>query len=71
MSAKPAAERMAALRQRRQAEGLTRLELWAHPDDWVAIKALAAKVQKRREKAAKVVAANDSNERPAVAGPLD
>ncbi len=53
MTAKPATERMAALRKRRQVEGLTRLELWVHPDDHSAIKETAAKLQRKREKAAK------------------
>jgi len=47
-------ERVAALRERAAAVGLKRLELYAHPEDWVAIKALADKLKKRREKAAKV-----------------
>ena len=46
-------ERVAALRARAAAHGLKRLEIYAHPEDWVAIKALAARLQKRREKAAK------------------
>ena len=50
MTAKPATERMAALRKRRLAAGLTRLELWAHPDDHDAIKALAEKLRNRRNK---------------------
>lgn len=49
-------ERVAALRKRAAAHGLKRLELYAHPEDWVAIKALADKLQKRREKAVKVAA---------------
>ncbi len=53
MTAKPATERMAALRKRRQEEGLTRLELWVHPDDHDAVKEAAAKLQRKRDKAAK------------------
>jgi hypothetical protein len=53
MTAKPATERMAALRKRRQVEGLTRLELWAHPGDHEAVKEAAAKLQRKRDKAAK------------------
>lgn len=49
-------ERVAALRARAAALGLKRLEIYAHPEDWGAIKTLAAKLQKRREKAAKVAA---------------
>ncbi|HMR09224.1 MAG TPA: hypothetical protein PKA88_25765 [Polyangiaceae bacterium] len=50
--AKTTAERVAALRAARDALGLKRLELYAHPDDWPAIKALAEKLQKRRTRAA-------------------
>ena len=45
--AKTTAERVAALRAARDALGLKRLELYAHPDDWPAIKALAEKLQRR------------------------
>jgi len=53
MTAKPATERMAALRKGRQVSGLTRLEIWAHQDDHEAVKEAAAKLQRKREKAAK------------------
>lgn len=56
MAAKPAAERMAALRRRRQEAGLTRLELWLHPGDHEAVKEAASKLRRKREKAAKVPA---------------
>jgi hypothetical protein len=52
-AAKTTAERVAALRAGRDAAGLKRLDLYAHPDDWPAIKELAAKLQRRRERAAK------------------
>lgn len=52
-AAKTTAARVAELRQRRADLGLTRLELYAHPDDHEAIKKLAAKLQRRRERAAK------------------
>jgi hypothetical protein len=45
------AERQEALRKRRKALGLTRLELYAHPEDHEAIKALAEKLQRRRVRA--------------------
>lgn len=48
MTAKTPAERVAALRASRKALGLRRLELYAHPDDWPAIKALADKLQRKR-----------------------
>jgi hypothetical protein len=48
MTAIPVAARVAALRERRAALGLTRLELYAHPDDHAKIKALAAKLQRKR-----------------------
>lgn len=47
-AAKTAAERVAAMRAARDAMGLRRLELYAHPDDWQAIKALAEKLQRKR-----------------------
>ena len=50
--AKTSAERVAALRAVRDALGLKRLELYAHHDDWPAIKARAEKLQKRRARAA-------------------
>jgi hypothetical protein len=43
-------ERVAAMRAARDAAGLKRLELYAHPDDWPAIKALAEKLQARRQR---------------------
>lgn len=49
-AAKTTAERVAALRATRDALGLKRLELYAHPDDWPAIKALAEKLQRKRAK---------------------
>jgi hypothetical protein len=53
---KSVSERVALLRERAAALGLKRLEMYVHPEDWVEIKALAARLQKRREKAAKVAA---------------
>jgi hypothetical protein len=49
---KTTAERVAALRAGRDALGLKRLELYAHPDDWPAIKVLAEKLQRKRAKLA-------------------
>jgi hypothetical protein len=49
--AKTTAERVEKLRKERDALGLKRLELYAHREDWTAIKALAAKLQKRRARA--------------------
>ena len=51
--AKTGAERVATLRAARDALGLKRLELYAHPDDWPAIKALAERLQKKRARLAK------------------
>ena len=48
--AKTTTERVADLRASRNALGLKRLELYAHPDDWPAIKALAEKLQRKRAK---------------------
>jgi hypothetical protein len=50
MTAKTVAERVSALRQRREALGLTRLELYVHPDDHDAVKRKAASLQRKREK---------------------
>lgn len=53
MNAKTVSERVQALRQRREKLGLTRLELYAHPDDHAAIKKKAEQLQQRRERAPK------------------
>lgn len=50
MTAATVAARVAALRQRRAVLGLKRLEIYAHPDDHPALKALAAKLQSARDK---------------------
>ena len=55
-AAKTTAERVAALRAARDALGMRRLELYAHPEDWPAIKALADRVQRKRIKAAEKAA---------------
>lgn len=47
-AAKTVKERVEKLRQEREDLGLKRLELYAHPEDWPAIKALAEKLQRRR-----------------------
>jgi hypothetical protein len=49
---KTTAERVQKLRADRDALGLKRLELYAHPEDWPEIKALAEKLQRRRAKLA-------------------
>ena len=49
-SPKTTTARVAALRARRAALGLTRLELYAHPEDHAALKALAEKLQRKRAK---------------------
>ena len=51
-AAKTTTERVAALRAARDALGLKRMELYAHPEDWPAIKALAEKLQRRRARLA-------------------
>lgn len=48
--AKTTSERVQALRAARDALGLKRLELYAHPEDWPAIKVLAEKLQRKRAK---------------------
>ena len=47
-AAKTASERVAKLRADRDALGLKRLELYAYPEHWPAIKELAEKLQRRR-----------------------
>lgn len=47
---KTTAARVAALRERRAAEGLTRLELWARPEHHARIKAYAERLAKEGEK---------------------
>ena len=39
------------MRSARNSLGLKRLELYAHPEDWPAIKALAEKLQRKRARA--------------------
>jgi|GEM_PF-6507603 hypothetical protein len=48
MTPKTTAARVAALRQRRAALGLKRLELYLHPGDHAEIRRVAEKLQKRR-----------------------
>ena len=48
MTAKTTHQRMAEHRQRRKDSGLTRLELWAHPDDHGLIKDYAEDVRNER-----------------------
>ena len=45
-------QRRIELRQARTEQGLKRIELWAHPDDWEAIKKCAEKLQRKRAKLA-------------------
>jgi len=47
MTAKTTAQRVHALRQRRDADGLVRLELYARIEDHAAIKAFAATLQQK------------------------
>jgi hypothetical protein len=42
------AQRVASLRQRRASQGLVRLELYVHPDDRAAIKAVAQALAQQR-----------------------
>lgn len=52
-AAKTTSERVQAMRAARETLGLRRLELYAHPDDWPAIKALAERLARKRAKLAK------------------
>jgi hypothetical protein len=51
-AAKTTSERVQAMRAARAALGLKRLELYAHPEDWPAIQALAKKLARKRAKLA-------------------
>ena len=46
-------ESVKALRARRKAQGLSRFDIYVHPDDWPRIKALAAALQQKRAKIVK------------------
>lgn len=48
MTPKTNKERQDKLRQTRAAQGLKRLELYAHPKDWPRIRAYAEKLTKKR-----------------------
>ena len=50
--AKTTAKRVDELRERREALGLKRRELYAHDDDWAQIVKLAMRLQMKRTKAA-------------------
>lgn len=46
---KTAAERKAAERLRRDAQGLKRYELWMHPSEWPLVKRYMERLAKRRK----------------------
>lgn len=48
MTPKTPSQRVEALRKRRDELGLKRRELYAHDDDWPAIQALTARLQRKR-----------------------
>lgn len=48
MAPKTVMERVAALRKRRKELGLTRLELYVHPEDHQQVKIVVAKLNRRR-----------------------
>lgn len=52
-AAKTTTKRVHELRERRAALGLSRLELYAHPEDHEPIKSYAAKLQRKRQKGGK------------------
>jgi hypothetical protein len=52
-ASKTTSERVQAMRAARDALDLKRLELYAHPDDWGKIKALAFTLKMKRQKPAK------------------
>lgn len=49
MSPKPVAARVAALRERRAALGLTRLEVYVHPDDRAKVRAYVRQLAEQRK----------------------
>ena len=49
-AAKTTSERVQAMRAARDALGLKRLEIYAHPDNWDKIKALAFTLNMKRQK---------------------
>lgn len=51
---KTSTDRVRILRAARAAQGLRRLELYVHPEDWPEIKRLAGWLAKRRANRAKV-----------------
>jgi hypothetical protein len=51
--AKTSGERVDKLRKERAASGLKRKEVYVHDDDWSQMLALAKKLQRKRERAAK------------------
>lgn len=53
MTAKTAAQRQADRKAREEAAGNKHYKRWVHPDDFAALDELAAKLAKRRERAAK------------------
>ena len=50
VNAMTSSERVKVMRASRAAIGLKRLELYAHPDDWPAIKAQAERIQADRDR---------------------
>ena len=48
MTPKTNKERQDKLRQTRAAQGIKRLELYAHPEDWPRIRAYAEKLTRKR-----------------------
>ena len=57
---KTTSERVDKLRAARAILGLKRLELYAHQEDWPAIKAIAAKLARKRQKAKELAKREDS-----------
>ena len=53
MTAKPGAQRVKEAEDRKRAAGLVRVCLWIDPDDAALIREHAAKLARRRERAAK------------------
>ena len=48
VTAKTVNERVETLRAAREAQGMKRCELYAHPDDWLKIKAFSESLKRKR-----------------------
>lgn len=61
-AAKTTGQRVEKLRQKREAIGIRRRELYAHEDDWPKLQELSAKLQRKRQRTAKRAAKGSEHE---------